>query len=139
MLDIWVCQGECQELGKPLRELNRRGVKKVQLFITDDLPGIENAIKMVYPASEWQLCVLHTVRNSLNKVRAKDRGLFAEDLKRIYRAETEERAKEGILRLRERWGKVYPKVVKKWEDKAYALLTFLFEVSERDKAVYLYN
>jgi transposase-like protein len=92
-------------LGKPLRELNRRGVKKVQLFITDDLPGIENAIKMVYPASEWQLCVLHTVRNSSNKVRAKDRGLFAEDLKRIYRAETEEKAKEGILKLKERWGK----------------------------------
>jgi hypothetical protein len=34
----------------------------------DDLSGIENAIKM----------------NSLNKVRAKDRGLFAGDLKRIF-------------------------------------------------------
>ncbi len=69
-------------MGRPLRELSRRGVKKVQLFITDDLPGIENAIKMVYPGSEWQLCVLHTVI------------LFAEDLKRIYRAEIEEKAKE---------------------------------------------
>ena len=90
----------------------------------NDLPGIENAIKMVYPSSEWQPCVLHTVRNYLNKVRVKDRGLFAEDLKRIYRAETEEKAKKGILRLKERWGKIYPKVVKKWEEKAYALLTF---------------
>jgi len=122
-----------------LRELNRRGVKKVQLFITDDLPGIENAIKMVYPASEWQLCVLHTVRNSLNKVRAKDRGLFAEDLKRIYRAETEEKAKEGILRLKERWGKIYPKVVKKWEDKAYALLTFLRYPKEIRQFIYTTN
>jgi len=39
-------------LGKTLRELSRRGVKKVQLFITYDLSGIENGIKMVYPASE---------------------------------------------------------------------------------------
>jgi hypothetical protein len=31
------------------------------------------------------------------------RGLFAEDLKRIYRAETKEKAKEGILRLKGRW------------------------------------
>jgi transposase-like protein len=46
----------------------------------------------------------------------------AEDLRKIYRADTEESAKEGILRLKERWGKIYPKVVKKWEDKAYALL-----------------
>ena len=126
-------------MGKPLRELNRRGVKKVQLFITDDLPGIENAIKMVYPASEWQLCVLHTVRNSSNKVRAKDRGLFAEDLKRIYRAETEEKAKEGILKLKERWGKIYPKVVKKWEDKAYALLTFLRYPKEIRQFIYTTN
>jgi hypothetical protein len=29
-------------------------------------------------------------------VRAKDRGLLAEDLKRIYRADTEGKAKEGI-------------------------------------------
>jgi transposase-like protein len=87
-------------LGRPLRELNRRGVKKVQLFITDNLPGIENAIKMVYPGSEWQLCVLHTVMNSLNKVRVKDRGLFVEDLKRVYRAETKEKVKEVILKIK---------------------------------------
>jgi transposase-like protein len=122
-----------------LRELSRRGVKKVQLFITDDLPGIENAIKMVYPGSEWQLCVLHTVRNSLNKVRVKDRSLFAEDLKRIYRAETKEKAKEEILRLKERWGKIYPKVVKKWEDKAYALLTFLRYPKEIRQFIYTTN
>jgi len=35
----------------------------------------------------------------------------------IYRAETKEIAKKGILRLKERWGKIYPKVVKKWEEK----------------------
>jgi transposase-like protein len=42
--------------------------------------------------------------NSLNKVRVKDRGLFAEDLKRIYRAETEEKAKEGILKIKGEMG-----------------------------------
>jgi transposase-like protein len=57
---------------------------------------------MVYPASECQLCVLHTVRDSLNKVRAKDKGLFTEDLKRIYKVETKEKAKKEILKLKER-------------------------------------
>jgi len=59
---------------------------------------------MVYLASEWQLCVLHTVRDSLNKVRVKDRVLIAEDLRRIYRAKSEESPKEGILRLRGKIG-----------------------------------
>jgi transposase-like protein len=65
ILGFWLfgSEGEsAKNWGEILRELNRRGVKKVQLFITDDLPGVENVIKMVYPGSEWQLCVLHTVR-----------------------------------------------------------------------------
>jgi transposase-like protein len=57
ILDIWVCREKCQELREPLRKLNRGGVKRVQVFITDDIPGIENSIKMVYPGSEWQFWV----------------------------------------------------------------------------------
>jgi len=38
--------------------------------------------------------------NSLNKVWVKDRGLFVEDLKRVYRAETKEKAKEVILKIK---------------------------------------
>jgi transposase-like protein len=55
ILDIWVCREKCQELRGPLRKLNRRRVKRVQFFIKDNLSGIENAIKMVYPVLEWQL------------------------------------------------------------------------------------
>ena len=45
-----------------LKELKRRGVRRVQIFITDDLPGLEEAIKKIFPDSDWQLCVLHAVR-----------------------------------------------------------------------------
>ena len=51
----------------------------------------------------------------------------------------EEKAKEEILRLKERWGKIYPKVVKKWEDKAYALLTFLRYPKEIRQFIYTTN
>jgi transposase-like protein len=36
---------------------------------------------------------------------------IVEELKRIYRANNEESAKEGVLKLKERWGKVSPGVV----------------------------
>ena len=103
------------------------------------MPGIEDAIKRIYPGSNWQVCVLHTVRSSLNQVRARDRGLVAEDLKRIYRADTEEEAREAILRLKERWGRIYPKVVKKWEEKAYAILTFMKYPKEIRQFIYTTN
>jgi hypothetical protein len=35
-------------------------------------------------------------------MRTKDRGLFAENLKSIYKVETEEKAKKEILKLKER-------------------------------------
>ncbi|MBC7217815.1 MAG: IS256 family transposase [Candidatus Caldatribacterium sp.] len=108
-----------------LKDLKRRGVQRVRIFITDDLPGLEEAIKKIFPEADWQLCVLHAVRDALNKVRRKDREALAEALKKIYRAETEEEAREALKRLRDCWGGMYPKIVERWETKAYALLAFL--------------
>ena len=68
---------------------------------------------------------MHAVRDALNKVRKKDREALAADLKKIYRAETYEEAEEALRRLRERWGGIYPRIVARWETKAYALLAFL--------------
>ncbi|MBC7218108.1 MAG: IS256 family transposase, partial [Candidatus Caldatribacterium sp.] len=108
-----------------LKDLQRRGVRRVRIFVTDDLPGLEGAIKKMFPDADWQLCVLHAVRDALNRVRRKDREALAEALKKIYRAETEEEAKGGLGKLRERWGEIYPRIVECWETKAYALLAFL--------------
>ena len=108
-----------------LKDLRRRGVQRVRIFITDDLPGLEEAIKKIFPEADWQLCVLHTVRDALNKARKKDREALAEARKKIYRAERREEAEEALRNLRERWGTVYPKIVERWETKAYALLAFL--------------
>uniref|UniRef100_A0A7C2P0I6 Mutator family transposase n=1 Tax=candidate division WOR-3 bacterium TaxID=2052148 RepID=A0A7C2P0I6_UNCW3 len=57
---------------------------------------------------------MHAVRNALNKSRKKDREALAEDLKKIYRAESREKAEEALRSLRERW-----------ETKTYDLLEFL--------------
>jgi putative transposase len=71
-----------------LGELWQRGLRRVLLFITDGLPGLPEAIRRVYPQAEWQRCVVHGVRWSLGQVRARDRTLLAEDLRRVYGAES---------------------------------------------------
>jgi transposase-like protein len=91
-----------------LEDLKRHRVQKVRIFISDDLPGLEEAITKVFPEADRQLCVLYAVRAALNKVRKKDREALAEDPKGIHRAE------EALRNLRERW-----------ETRAYALLVFL--------------
>ncbi len=108
-----------------MHELWDRGVRKVKLFITDDLAGIEEAIRKTYPQAAWQLCVLHTVRDTLNKVRKIDREQMAEDLKAIYKAEVVKEAEKALDALETRWGKRCPTLVKKWREKNGALLQFL--------------
>lgn len=58
-----------------LGELWHRGLRRVLLFITDGLPGIEEAIRRVYPLAGWQRCVVYLVRSSLSQVRSRDRAL----------------------------------------------------------------
>ncbi|MEM3658646.1 MAG: transposase [Candidatus Hadarchaeum sp.] len=62
---------------------------------------------------------------ALNQARKKDREAPAEDLKCVYRAETEDEAKEGLKKLRERWGTYFRCIAARWEAKAHALLAFL--------------
>ncbi|MBC7318265.1 IS256 family transposase [Candidatus Bipolaricaulota bacterium] len=128
ILGFWLfgAEGEsAQNWEEVLKNLRRRGVQRVRIFITDDLPGLEEAIRKIFPEADWQLCVLHAVREALNKARKADREALAEDLKRVYRAETEEEARKALQKLRERWGVIYPKIVERFEAKAYALLAFL--------------
>jgi len=82
-----------------VRELWERGVREVKLFISDDLPGIEEAVREIFPSAKWQLCVLHTVRGTLAKVRKADREALAQDLKAIYRADTVKQAHRALRAL----------------------------------------
>jgi len=112
----------------------------VKIFISDDLPGIEEAVREIFPSSKWQLCVLHTVRDTLAKVRKKDREALAQNLKAVYRADTIEQAHQALRALEEKWAGKYPKLVAKWVEKSYALLALL-EFLDHPEAIraYLYT
>ena len=93
---------------------------KTRLFISDDLPGIGEAVREIFPSSSRQLCVLHVVRDSLAKVRKRDRGEMAQDLKAIYGADTVEQAHRALRALEEKWGGKYPGLVAKWPERGHA-------------------
>ena len=89
----------------------------MKLFISDDLPGIEEAVWEIFPSAKWQLCVLHTVRDTLAKVRKKGREALAQALKAIWRADTVKQAHRALRTLEEKWARKYPKLVAKWVKK----------------------
>jgi transposase-like protein len=97
-----------------LVNLQQRGVKDILIACTDNLSGFSEAIEGVFPQCEVQLCIVHQVRNSMRFIPYKDYRDFAADLKKVYRADTEE---DALLRLAEaeaKWGRKYPQSVENW-------------------------
>jgi len=88
VLGFWLMgsEGESLEIWKEiLVELKGRGLEEPLLFIGDGLTGLPEAVKEVYPRADFQSCLVHKVRSSLNKVRKRDREAVSQDLKKIYR------------------------------------------------------
>jgi putative transposase len=79
-----------------LSDLYTRGLKQVLLGVFDGLSGLEETFRSVYPKADVQHCVVHKIRNSLNKARKKDQYELAEALKPIYTTNWIERENKEI-------------------------------------------
>ena len=99
-----------------LNELKNRGVKDILIICADGLTGIREAISTAFPKTEYQRCIVHQVRNTLKYVPDKDRKAFAADLKTIYQAPDEAKAREALDRVNEKWISRYPNSMKRWYD-----------------------
>ena len=99
-----------------LNELKNRGVKDILIICADGLSGIKEAIAAAFPKTEYQRCIVHQVRNTLKYVPDKDRKAFASDLKTIYHASDEEKARLALDRVTEKWSPKYPNSMKRWKD-----------------------
>jgi putative transposase len=107
-----------------LRKLRERGMKEVLLGVFDGLPGLEEAMKRVFPRADIQRCVVHKIRNTMHSVRKKDRKEITGDIKTIYNAESREAADDAFKEVSDKWSKLYPKVIKSWAEDLDVLLTF---------------
>ena len=99
-----------------LNELRNRGVKDILILCADGLTGIREAIAAAYPRTEYQRCIVHQVRNTLKYVADKDRKAFANDLKTIYNAPSEQAGREALDEVTEKWEEKYPRAMKRWYD-----------------------
>ena len=122
-----------------LNELKNRGVKDIMVICADGLTGIKEAINAAFPNTEYQRCIVHQVRNTLKYVPDKDRKAFAKDLKTIYHAPNEEKAREALDEVNEKWTPKYPNSMKRWYDN-WDVITPIFKFSPTvRKVIYTTN
>ena len=122
-----------------LNELKNRGVKDILIICADGLSGIKEAIAAAFPKTAYQRCIVHQVRNTLKYVPDKDRKAFASDLKTIYHASDEEKARLALDRVTEKWTAKSPNSMKRWYDN-WDAITPIFKFSpDVRKVIYTTN
>ena len=122
-----------------LNGLKNRGVKDILILCADGLTGIKEAIAAAYPKTEYQRCIVHQVRNTMKYVADKDRKSFCADLKTIYQAPTEEKAREALERVTGKWSEKYPNSMRSWKQN-WDAISPIFKFSETvRKVIYTTN
>jgi len=112
ILGIYNAPTETSSIWKDiLSDLKQRGLEDTNLFVTDDLRGLDSAIETQFGTSKIQKCVLHLKRNILKRVKKVHRQAVIEDLKVVFDLEKQDDTPEAAYaRAREfynRWKKLY--------------------------------
>jgi len=122
-----------------LNSLKNRGIRDILTICADGLAGISEAIQVAFPQTEYQRCIVHMVRNTLKHVSEKNRKAFAGDLKKIYHAPDEETGHQTMLEVKEKWDKIYPNAMKRWQDDWSAVCPVFKYSAEVRKVLYTTN
>ena len=85
------------------RSLKTRGLKGVELVVSDDHEGLKAAIGRHFQGASWQRCQVHYQRNLLGMVGAKKRKELATDLRAIFAQASREQALGTASAVIRRW------------------------------------
>ena len=140
VLGLWINETEKASFWMHiLTELRARGVQDIIIACTDNLKGLTQAIKAVFPQTLTQLCIVHQIRNAVRFIPSKNRREFMSDMKKIYQAINREDALEAIDNLNKKWTDKYPYSVKSWVQNQDELTHFLNFPLEIRKIMYTTN
>jgi putative transposase len=108
------------------RSLKRRGLKGVELVVSDDHEGLKAAVSRHFQGASQQRCQVHYMRNLLGMVGASKRKELGAEMRAIFAAPNREQALRIASSVAERWrGKGNEKVACHIEEHIEECLTCL--------------
>jgi transposase-like protein len=105
-------------------DLKRRGVQQVDLWITDGLQAMLNAIATKFSASQRQRCIKHKMENILSYIPDKQRDQVEPELKAIFYQDSRQQADQQVAAFIEKYEPIYPTAVICLKRDLDACLTF---------------
>lgn len=86
-LDLFIADSESESSWTTLfQTLKQRGLKDVDLVVSDDHIGLVNALKKYFQGAQWQRCQTHFMRNILGHTPRHLRKSLAVQLKVVFQA-----------------------------------------------------
>jgi putative transposase len=139
ILGLWVGESEGSKFWMSvMTDLKNRGVGDILFASIDGLTGFSEAIKAVFPDTIVQRCIVHQIRNTLKYVPHKDKKAFAQTLKSIYTASTEEAGYQALQDTKEAWPQ-YALYLQSWETNWTELSPFFAYAPSIRKILYTTN
>ena len=107
------------------RALKARGLRGVELVVSDDHEGLKSAAFRHFQGASWQRCQVHYARNLLGMVGHARRKELAAGLRGVFAAPSREAARRLAREMAERWGGSHPRVAEHLEEHIEECLTCL--------------
>ncbi|TDN09439.1 IS256 family transposase, partial [Lactobacillus crispatus] len=107
-----------------LQNMKSRGLKQVELFLSDGVVGMKTALARTYPKAHFQRCLVHVMRNICAKVRVDDREKIMNEFKQIHQQTSKKEAAAVLHKFYAKWNKAYSHVIKGLKEIEPDLLVF---------------
>jgi len=125
-LDLMVANSETQASWEEIfQRLKSRGLKGVDLMVSDNHGGLVSALKKHFQGAQWQRCQVHFMRNILGHCSRSCRQALAERLKLIFEAGDKPLARQLAKQLMGEFEKRAPKAMDCLEAGLESALTIL--------------
>lgn len=133
VLDFSVDRGESERTWSELFEsLKARGLKGVQLVVSDQHAGLVKAIRETFPGASWQRCQFHFIRNILDMVPKRLQEEVKQGVRDIFGAQDLMTARSRAKVLVDRYERQRPKLAAKIDEEIEDTLAVLhFPASHR--------
>lgn len=109
------------------KDIKARGLSadKIQLGIMDGLPGLEKVFLEEFKEAQIQRCQVHVARNVMSKVPHKMKEKIADEVRSVFYASSEKKARELFKNFKLTYEKEIPSAVKCMESSLNETLTYL--------------
>lgn len=137
----YICQGKenREDWLSILNNLIQRGLKRVLLIVSDDFPGLDQAINSLFPNTDHQLCFIHMQRNVRRNMSKTDAKEFNKSLSSIKLVDNYEKAIAMFENLCENYKNKYSSFIKYLLTKKHLYFNFVKYPEPLRKHIYTTN